>query len=179
MTVTAKLHVSQRPWRGYLDPGLPVGMYIASGTVLGDGSGGNEVIQFIFRGEGNSVTGRFYNIEQLEVMRASTVAQNGFLESFNFESVGATGLVNYERHLRVEVDEDNFGTALDQSTGPKMPLFLGSAQALADLEAQVNVGFKNGLNITLAASIQGYIWEARSVMAEGGLRRPADSLYGR
>jgi len=154
-------------------------MYRAEGTVTGDVSGGLELVQFIFRAESNPVSGRFFNIEQLAVMRVGS-ATNGFLQTFNFEEVAPTGLVNMEYHLRLELDIGTFGSALDgKNGGPALPLFLGSPDAVADLEAQVNIGFTNVDGVALAAMIQGYIWEPRSIMAEGGLRRPVDSLYGR
>lgn len=152
-------------------------MYLASTSVTGDASGGRMTVQFIFRPEGTPVSGRFYNIEQIDVMRTGG-ASSGVLQSFNFEAVGPTGLVNFERPLRVIDDNGNFGNALDLFQGPKLPLFLGSGQAVASLEAQVNIGFTNTLGVVLAAAIQGYIWEPRSILAVGGLRRPIDSLYG-
>lgn len=180
MTVVAQTGIFQRTWRGYDDPGLPVGMYMSSTSVLGDTSGGSSTIQFIFRAEAAPVTGRFYNIEQLDVNRVGTQQREGFLQSFNFESVGPTGLVNFERRLVLEPNNGTFGSALDHGQlGFRLPLFLGSPQALADLEAQVNIGFNNADGVTILATIQGYIWEPRSIMAEGGLRRPIDSLYGR
>jgi len=178
MTVIGDSGISQRMWRGYDDPGLPVGMYLASQTVVGDVSGGNMLIIFTFRDEAEPVSGRFYNIEQLEVMRSGAPI-NGFLQSINFEAVGPTGLVNFERRLRLEDDRGTFGNALDPGASVRFPLFLGSAQAVAALTASVNIGFPNADALVLAVSIQGYIWEARSILAVGGLRRPLDSLYGR
>lgn len=177
MTVSADVGIRQRTWAGYTDPGLPVGMYRSEQVVTGDVSGGVMLVQFIFRAEANAVTGRFYNIEQLEVMRAG-VAVNGNLQTFNFERVGPSGLVNMEHRLRLELDGGTFGSSLDMDASVEMPLFLGSPQALADLEAQVNIIFPNTNAVAMAAIIQGYIWEPRSILAEGGLRRPVDSLYG-
>jgi len=59
-----------------------------------------------------------------------------------------------------------------------LPLFLGGAAPVPALAAQVEVGTNNVNMATLLVTIQGYIWEPRSVQAEGGLRRPIDSLYG-
>jgi len=177
MTVAGETGIAQRIWRGYDDPGLPVGMYRALTSVTGDMSGGNMLITFIYRNLGDSLTGRFYNIEQLEVNRTGSPT-NGFLQSENFETVGPTGLINFERRIRLDASGGSFVNAMNPGESVKLPLFLGSSQAVPALAAEVNIGFANTNLLVLVASIQGYIWESRSIMAEGGLRRPQDSLYG-
>jgi len=59
-----------------------------------------------------------------------------------------------------------------------LPLFLGSVAPVASLAATIEVGADNIDATSFTVTIQGYIWEPRSIQAPGGLRRPVDSLYG-
>lgn len=178
MTVITKVSIKQRQWRGYDDPGLPVGMYWSADSVVGDATGGFQTVQFIFRAEANPLTGRFFNIEQYVVNKGGS-DQSGVMKVSNFESVSPSGLINFERQIRLVANSPgDFDLSLSPDLSFSTPIFLGSPDALKDLEAQVNFRFVNVDTEQLVVSIQGYIWEARSVMSEGGLRRPADSLYG-
>lgn len=178
MSVVANESIRIRLWRGYDDPGLPVGMYFAQNAVTGNASGGNAVVIFIFKGEGDPISGRFFNIEQVNFFIGASVSSTiCSLTATNFETLGPVGLVN--RQWRFEVEQNgNSVSPMNEQAGFPMPLFLGSAAPLASLATQVEFA-TNNIDITsFVATIQGYIWEARSIQAEGGLRRPVDSLYG-
>ena len=177
MTIAVSNAISIRPWRGYDDPGLPVGMYFAQNAVTGDASGGDMVILFEFKGEGEPVSGRFFNVEQINIFHSSGTSKSGHIQALNWETIGPVGLVN--RHWRFELEPDLSGASAmtDQIYFP-LPLFLGSVAPVASLAADLQVAIDNIDLTSLVATIQGYIWEPRSVQAEGGLRRPVDSLYG-
>jgi len=179
VTAVTVTRVQQRPWRGYDDPGLPVGMYISQGVILGDLSGGDMQINIRFRNAGVAASGRFFNIEQLEISVTSELsATPGFLNFVNFELSGTTGLVN-RAHRFILTSTAGAISALDFSEAPRLPIFLGITSPIPALDADVIIGIDNIDGETLTATMQGYIWEPRSVMALGGLRRPVDSLYGR
>lgn len=177
MTVSVTNVVVPRPWRGYDDPGLPVGMYFAQNAVTGDMTGGDMSVFFVFKAAGSPVSGRFFNIEQINVFHSDTTAKACHVVATNWESVSPAGLVNRQWKLQLSTNANNVSAMNDQMYLP-LPLFLGQAAPVASLEAQVEVGIDNVTVTSLIVSIQGYIWEPRSVMAEGGLRRPTDSLYG-
>ncbi len=176
MSVQAVFPVLQRPWRGYADPGLPVGMWIAQGTVLGDASGTNQGVVFVFKEEGEPLGGRFYNLEQMEVH--STLASLSFaaLVLENFDIISTTGLVNREYHLRLTSDGITT-SSLQEYQSAVLPIFMGRP-SLVGLQTQLRVRVANTLNETLFFTGQGYIWEPRSLLVDGGLRRPIDGLYG-
>jgi len=177
VTVSFIAGVFPRPWRGYDDPGLPVGMYFGQGAVTGDASGGDMSVLFQFKGEAEPVSGRFFNIEQFNVFHSGVILVSGHVQLTNFETLGPVGLVN--RQWRFELQSNANGVAaINQATYIPLPLFLGSVAPVRDLAAQVAVGIDNVDLTSLVATIQGYIWEPRSIQAEGGLRRPVDSLYG-
>jgi len=179
VTIAGQVAIRNRSWRGYDDPGLPVGMYISQQSVTGDLSGGNMRINHTFALSQRPTSPRYYNIEQLEVHVTSELgATSGFLIIRNFELVSPSGLI--DRQLRFVLTSNNRTvSALDFSEAPRLPIFLGITSVVPVISSEVEVGIDNIDGETLFSTIQGYIWGPRSMMAPGGLRRPVDSLYGR
>jgi len=176
VTINANFPVVQRPWKGYEDRGLPVGMWVAQGSVQGDASGGQMTVAFNFKGEGEALGARFYNLEQIEVHTTANSVANGGLVIENFDIVATTGLINRQKHLAIESDGTT-DASLRDGEGPRLPIFLGRPQ-LVDLATDLRVAIPNALNEVLFFTGQEYIWEPRSLLTDGGLRRPLDSLYG-
>jgi len=177
MTVAVLDSIRNRAWRGYDDPGLPVGMYFAQNSVVGDASGGDMIVIFEFKGEGEAVSGRFYNIEQINAFHSVANTKQGHIQADNWETIGPVGLVNRQWLFTLQDNRNGVAAMTDLMYFP-LPLFLGSAAPVASLATQVRVGVDNVDVSSFTVTIQGYIWESRSIQAEGGLRRPVDSLYG-
>jgi len=177
MTVSVVDSISRRPWRGYDDPGLPVGMWIGQNSVTGDASGGNMLVIMEFKGEDEPVSGRFFNLEQFNVFHSNTSTKVGALQITNFETTFSVGLVNRLYFFELEFNARSVSALNDRIHIP-LPLFMGSVAPVASLAAQIEFSTPNVDLSSFVVTAQGYIWEARSVQAEGGLRRPVDSLYG-
>jgi len=177
MTITALSTITPRVWRGYSDPGLPVGAYIASQTVTGDASGGSEIISFEFALEGAPVSGFFYNIEQITAHVTGAVSPNGNMTATNWESIGPTGLATRVWRTSFISDGVSLG-GISAETLPQFPIFLGTPQPVPALASDFAFHTANVLNRVLFAQIQGYVWQPRSVNVDGGLRRPIEALYG-
>jgi len=175
MAVTTNIDVHQRPWQGYDDPGLPVGMWIAQGTLLGTATGGAQDIGFVFKGEGDPLGARFFNIEQVEIHTTRVGTIEGSLILDNFDLVSATGLVN--RRIHFTLISDGITDSSMRSDILPLPIFMGRP-LLPDLTTELRAEIINTDGETLFFTGQGYIWEPRSLLAPGGLRRPLDSLYG-
>jgi len=175
MSITAVFPVLQRPWKGYDDPGLPVGMWIAQGLVTGDASGGSQRINFTFKGEGEPLGARFYNLEQMEAHSTLATTFGSALVLEGFDIISAAGLIN--RRIAIELISDGITDAEMLTAGIRLPLFLGRPQ-LVDIASAIVYERNNVLNEATAFTAQGYIWEPRSLLQDGGLRRPLDSLYG-
>lgn len=178
MTISVSDTIVPRPWRGYDDPGLPVGMYFAQNAVTGDMTGGDMIVFFLFKAEAEPVSGRFFNIEQINVFHSDTATKSAHVSANNWESVSPAGLVNRQWKLQLITNANDVAAMGHQLYFP-LPLFLGQAAPVRDLECQVEVGVDNVTVSSLVVSIQGYIWEPRGMLAPGGLRRPVDSLYGK
>lgn len=180
MSIEGLTTITQRLWRGWDDPGLPVGAYIGAQDVTGDASGGVEFVTFRFLGEGAPLSGRYYNIEQITTHYAAAVSGAGSLVALNWDDVGASPLS--DRNWAIAYQSDGIGAAGlatgGWATGGRMPLFLGQPQSNPLVGTSVFIQIANVLGRVLSATIQGYIWEPRSAMVNGGLRRPVEALYG-
>ena len=182
MSVIVDAPVVPRMWRGWDDPSYPVGAYIANGVLIGDATGGTMQVNFPFKFEAAPADGRFYNIEQISAFVAGLAlspAISGFIRVISFETLGP--FVIGERQYRFLIEE-NLPLSSAGFDFPPMPLFLGQSSRLTAGSiafSHLQIGTAN-LNLSvLSVDIQGYIWEARSILsAEGGLKRPADALYG-
>lgn len=177
MSVVVNESIHRRPWRGYDDPGLPVGMYFAQSSVTGDASAGNMNVLFQFKQESDAVSGFFYNLEQFNVFHSQASFKAGAIQVTNFETLGPVGLINRQYRFEIEDNVNGVAALSDQLYIP-LPLFLGAVAPVASLAAQLEFSIANVDVTSFVASIQGYIWEPRSIQAAGGLRRPVDSLYG-
>lgn len=177
MTISVLNGISIRPWRGYDDPGLPVGMWFAQNAVVGDASAGDMIVIFIFKGEAEPISGRFFNVEQFNAVHSSSTSKLGHIIANNWETIGPFGLIDRQWRFGMASNANDV-SALDERIHFPLPLFLGSAAPIADLPAQIEVGIDNVDLTSLVVTMQGYIWEPRSIQAPGGLRRPVDSLYG-
>lgn len=180
MTIIAAQRIRRLPYRGYDDPRLPVGMWWGSATVVGDASSGTMQVSFEFSAEGDPPTGDIYNLEQISALISDDTAREGFLTT-----VGMTpsrGLPGFDRSWRLRYEDQgvqNGNTALDFRVGIGKPLFIGTLRGGVDAVGAIRAGLNN-LTATdsLSVSMMGYIWEARSVLAEGGPQRPSNSLFG-
>jgi len=179
MSVAATGGIIPRMWRGYDDPGLPVGAYIGNNVLIGDVTGGLNQIDFIFKREFAPADGRFYNIEQLNVFHTIATFVNGGLEVRNFETLGP--FLIGAREWRFDLLDNGNANATISSyvAGIPLPLFIGQTSRLQSLDSVVSFTVPNINVVVHSVTIQGYIWEPRSILAPGGLRRPLDSLYGR
>jgi len=180
MSIGASFTIQQRLWRGFADPGLPVGVYIGAAEVTGDAGGGVQFLDFDFKGEGEPVSGRYYNLEQLTSHGLSVTSFAGSMIAVNWDRTGQLGIS--DRIWALTYQSDGVSSAGLSQTGAalggKMPVFLGRALPVRDSSTSVRVQTANVLGRVLSATIQGYIWEARSVMVDGGLRRPVEAVFG-
>lgn len=175
MTVGISVTITQRVWRGWADPGLPVGVWLGQASVVGDASGGSAFVNFDFAFEGGTVSGRFYNLEQLTTHHNDDAAAGGSLAALNWDGSDT------DRIWSISYVNDGISNAGMASAGfapGGMPIFLGVPRGNTVFSTSILVQIPNVLNRTLFATVQGYIWEPRSITVNGGLRRPAEALYG-
>lgn len=181
MTVIATGQIFPRLWRGWDDPSLPVGMWVGQVQVTGDGSGGAMRMQHFFRPEADPVSGRFYNLEQVDLIitvNAPVGEVACALGTDGFDRVG--GAEMFDRGWTLQVGPNS---RAGESVGiynefTKLPIFLGQASTVPDGACSLSVEIANVDTAVFQSVLQGYIWDPRSVSAQGGLRRPLGNLYG-
>lgn len=180
MSVSVRTVVIPRLWRGYEDPGLPSGGYIANLIAVGNATGGQVTLNFDFKPQLESASGRYYNIEQINMFKTSTTTAQVAMQINQFEEVGRIAISTRRERFGLFTD-DNGHAAIDYGTSdaPPMPYFLGKSTRTVSLFAVVIFGIANVDLVVYSVTISGFIWEPRSTMMPGGLRRPIDSLYGR
>jgi len=178
VTVTGVFRYDVRPYTAYADPGLPVAAYIAQGGLVGDASGGTVVFNFEFMTEQEELITELFNLEQLE---ADTSAG---AETFKMTTVNLDSL---SRNRSASARERFFTTSttigVDSSLAPDQdfrPIWLGSPNLDARAGSAILRFTFTNTNLRLyAITIQGYIWGSRSILAEGGPRRPiGGGLFG-
>jgi len=180
MTITSITQILPRLWTGSLTPGLPVGMYVGQATVTGDGSGGNMRLIWRFRTEAGPVSGRFFNLEQLNV-RLTNAGGGRFEASFRTDGFDRVGNVPmFDRTWATELEGTSLlgESALKYGRLPQFPVFLGQTDLTPGGSSSLFFDINNTNSAVMEGQIQGYIWEPRSTNAVGGLGRPVEALYG-
>jgi len=178
MAVTASEVMRRRLWRGYDDPGLPVGMWFSWVQSTGDVSGGDNtlIIEFEPVEISTGLSGNFYNVEQLEITSTVNSNTDGLLSAINFAP--RIGGATFNRHLSTEIASNEGSVAsIELADQLQHPWFLGGP-VLPTVTPSLRYTQDNNDGETVIFWAEGYIWSARSTQSEGGLRRPADSLYG-
>lgn len=179
MSVIQRAAVQPRMWRGFDDPGLPVGVYISLGLGIGDVSGGTLLIEHQFKQANDPASTRLYNIEQLSAFSTDNTPAPGFLVAVGFEQLPTANVTVQRWQFALLDDGGGFGT-MPFTALRGFPIFIGQSTPNFDTLAAVNVGIANpGAGIVFQSVIQGFIWEPRAAQSEGGLRRPNERLYGR
>lgn len=175
MSVVASQEIRRRIWRGYDDPGLPVAVWQGRVTVTGDASGGSATLQIELWPEAQPGAGHFFNLEALEM----TDSQGGGdfqLLFINFGMAIAGAFANREWTIPMTFNQGNNGAIAINDQLAK-PIFLGQPSIPAG-RAALSVLATNDDGTVYDFYAEGYVWEPRSVQAQGGLRRPVGSLWG-
>lgn len=177
MTVTTFITIQPRPWRGSDDPGLPAASFLAQGFAIGDASGGVNQVVFRFNLLTSAASARFYNLEQIETHHTVSTSTSVAMFTLNFDQVGNTTL--QARHWGWGIESNgNSRATINYTRFPPLPLFLGQATRLGSQQTSLTIQVPNTDTITFVATIQGYVWDPRSVQAPGGLRRPVETIFG-
>lgn len=175
MTIAAVIQAIRRPERGWDNPGYPTGIWEAAGSVTGDASGGNRVIQINLRSTSGLPVGIAYSLEELMVRDADGAASVGDYQTTNFRIAGGVQ-TQWRRFISLTVPS-TATIALQNSESHIRPVFLGIAHA-NNVAASVTVSIINQDTEVLSAIARGYMWDPRSVLqAAGGYRRPVDGMF--
>ena len=172
MTVVGAFRYDVRPYSGYDDPGLPVAAYIAQGALVGDASGGSVIFTFVYQEEQDERITELFNLEQLSIDTNGS-GESILMQTVNMDTLSRNRAASPQMARFVTVATVSQSTLNLDTQQSGLPLWLGSPN-LNSLSGLGALRFSLG-NTDLrlyAITIQGHIWSARSILAQGGPRRP-------
>jgi len=176
VTVSTEVAIQRHIYRGYDDPGLPVGRWFAWVRGTGDVSGGSNRLVVIFHQEGRNIPSLFYNLEYLELV--NSVNSSDAVGVFISNLVPLIEGSSLARQLTVSLAaNDNDNAAMRPIDLLPRPIPLGQP-TLPDVEAHLAFATDNVDGETLDVYCEGYVWTGRASEAPGGQRRPPDAYYG-
>ena len=177
MTVFADFRLDIRPYSGYDNPALPVGAWIAQGSLVGDASGGLAIMNFRIHADGDPQISELFNLEQIAFDTTGTASQAVILIARNMDSLAPNRPAFDQRWAfnTLPVAGVSF-TALRLDRATILPIWLGGTnpnEGSADIRLEMN----NVDGLFYLATLQGYLWGPRSVLAQGGPQRPPNGLF--
>jgi len=165
-----------RPYRGFDNPAFPVAHWVAGEFVIGDLSGGTSDFTIVFKPGGQPLSGRLFNIEELSISESANAGEFRSLQSIGMDRFNPLlGPTTWD--LAFVLQSGNFEATQPAILANAFPAFLGAAVSVASVAALQYTGTNSNGNIVRLRAM-GYIWEARSILAEGGPQRPPTALYG-
>lgn len=176
MAIAAQIVVESRRYSGWADPRYPIGHWQAALAATGDLSGGELAIDLVFQGALTAaLNSQMYSVERFAIrigdetdrtVRIAGINMGGptnraFFQSYSILLVGETG------STRSQIRGDQFSM---------LPWFLG-AQRQAGTTASLSCVVPNVNTVVVTFEAEGYRWNPRSVLIDGGPQRPPTGLY--
>lgn len=179
MSVFGTFRVDTRPYSGYMDPGLPIGSWIAQAGIAADASGGILRMTFLFELEGGVRISELYNIEQLSVDNTGGTGKTALLTTVNMDNLAQTRQASPQKWQFATIGGAGTDSAITLQPGAGLPLWLGAPAVDSPAgDKGFAITFSNTDGLLYAATIQGYFWGPRSVLSPGGPRRPVEGFFG-
>lgn len=177
MTVSVTFRVDIRPYSGYSDPGLPIAAWIAQGGIAGDASGGNVILNFFFQLDDDPLISELFNLEQIAADTDGATSQEFIITFRNMDNLAFNRQLS-DRIWRFQTTASLAGfSALTLDRADVLPLWIGAPNR-DEGDSGIRIQAANVLNRLYQITLQGYLWGPRSVLAEGGPRRPPGGLFG-
>lgn len=174
MSVTTIVPVRRLGFEGSREVALPTGIWYGRADSTGDGSAGQNVIQFQFKPSGQPAPSELYSLEHIVASGGSGGAKvvelgtTGMLGTFGFDYSAALPLVattEGSSRLTLETMQAMRGTFLGEP--------FGTEAASEHLQAMTT----NASGVVFSMLVAGYVWGVRAKMAPGGPRRPAPGIF--
>lgn len=177
MSVATDHRVDVRPYSGFRDPSLPIASWIAQGGSVGDATGGNNTMRFLFQRDDDAQHSEMFNWEQCSIDTTSPIAQSGTMRTENMDRLSQNRNASPQVWgIELSFHAGPFPTTMSLQFKLDLPLWLG-APHLEEGSSGLRLVLPNVDLQLYAVTLQGYMWGPRSVMAEGGPRRPVGGLF--
>lgn len=177
MSVTATGSLKTRPYSGFIEKGLPVGIWTGEVQVVANGTGGTSIARINFQ---EATLSRFYWFLSLEQLMIKSVNAADFtlrMRTQNLDENFSNDPVWGIRMQAIEVSTPNSAIEHSDANMFLKATFLGRVR-FKETTSFIAWDMANVNGEVLTVLAQGYIWEPDAVNAPGGLRRPAQGLYG-
>lgn len=173
MSIASVASIETLPVSGWDDPGLPIAIWRASLTSVGDASGGLLVAQFNLKAA-LVQPGNFFSLEELVCINSDVTDDPTDLGLDGMEGWAPSNVIRHWAIPQIDVDS---ATDLLTPISPRPSLFLG--RGASDSSAgTLTFTLGNADGKTLDVAVSGYMWSARSTSQSfGGYRRPTDGMF--
>jgi len=178
MAVLVTFRVDVRPYTAYDDPSLPIAAWVAQGGVAGDASGGFVIMTFQFQSDDNPQISELFNLEMISMDTSASAAIQAMFETVAMDTLAPNRPGSSQRWHMNTVATSVGTSALSMEESNILPLWLGSPSRVEGLGG-LRITTPNVDLLLYAVTLQGYIWGPRSVLAQGGPRRPVGGLFGK
>lgn len=183
MSIALSLRFTRHAWAMPPVPGLPTGVWSASGDDEGDASGGIISFQHIFRNAGNNIgDNQLYNIEHV-MGTVQDFAQDAMMLTINGMDPG-TGQVAtplpVDRRYQFPLLDADVGAGFVQAVPPTLgtvPIWVGTYSGLDTDLGDMIIATENIDGSRFIVVVYGYYWAPASVNAPGGIQRPPNGLW--
>lgn len=171
MAVAQRVDVAYRKFSGWQEPQFPSGYHLTEGAMIGDATGGDQVLLFDFSRSTEQRNSQYYSIEEIRIAKFEPTADNIELEIVNFDSAITTRM-----HLELVNTQSGFGSLSARDVAAIRGIFLGQ-QSSPTGNTSVSITMDNTDTILVRMLLGGYVWSARSTAVPGGPQRPLTGLY--
>lgn len=179
MSVSVDFRVDIRPYTAYEDPSFPIAAWIAQGGLAGDASGGTVFMFFRFQLDEDAQISELFNLEQISFDVTSATNRDFLLETVNMDTLSQNRRASPQRWQFIT---EGITTLAEGATellkGSILPVWLGTPNR-EEGDAGLRILSANIDLMLYAATLQGYMWGPRAILAPGGPRRPVGGLFGR
>ena len=175
MSVVGSFRIDIRPYSAYDDPSLPVASWIAQAGIAGDASGGTVLVDFLFQEEAQPIS-ELFNLEQIAVDTDANATDEYLIQTRGMDSLAPDRPASPQK-WQAQTNSllaTESATSLHEEIG--LPLWLGSPNN-RDSTGALRFVFVNTDLRLFAVTVQGYMWGPRSILAQGGPRRPVGGLF--
>ncbi len=178
MSVTGSSPVAYRRFNGWQDPALPEGTWLGSVTVSGDASGGTVTASLDFAEATEArLNSRMFSLEELGLsVNAVGADQDTRVATDNLGRDGPAAFQHRFELLLANLSSTDTAQLLATQLG-FLPLWLG-AMRVPLVRSRI---FSTGVNPTVGSDWRfeaaGYWWGSRSILVDGGPKRPPNGLY--
>ena len=178
MAVSEDVPVVLRRFNGFSDPRMPIGFWAGQGIVTGTATGGSSFINFILAPAQANRLSLMFSLEQLTCKTSDVTATSAVLDVAGCDEMSTRfSVIRPEVAFVLEaVADPSFATIRADMLPGLRGIWLGE-QIDPTIGMSMNVGTPNINLEVFSARAQGYVWNPRSVLADGGPGRPPTGLY--